>query len=80
MGSRNNTFMQSIGTFVIFIATLGAIGALAIAMMIVGIYWAFETLFSVGWWCSLVIMLAVAALYLVALFGGIKLLRKGNNV
>lgn len=80
MGSRNNTFMQSIGTFVIFIAMLGMVGALAIAMMIVGIYWAFETLFSVGWWCSLVIMLAVAALYLVALFGGIKLLRKGNNI
>lgn len=79
MGRRNNTLMQSVGAFVIFIATLGMCGALAVALFIVGVYWAFEVVFSVGWWASLLIMLAVAALYLVALFGGIKLLGKGKK-
>ena len=78
MENKKSTLIEFAATVIIFLALLGLLGALAVAIMVVGIYWAFEIVFSVGWWASLLVMVGVAAVYLVALFGGCKLLKKGN--
>lgn len=78
MQTKSDTLIHYAATFIIALAFMGMLGALAVGLMVVGIYWAFEIIFSVGWWASLLVMVAVAGLYLAALFGGCKLLNKGK--
>lgn len=79
MQTKTNTFIHYAATFIIIVAFVGVLCALAAAIMMVGIFWAFEILFSIGWWASLLVMLSVAGIYIAALFAGCKLIEKGNS-
>ena len=79
MQQKNNTIWRIIGLCVAFVAFMGIFGAIGGAMLIVGIYWAFELFFSVGWWASLIVMLCLLALYATALSFALELLRGENE-
>lgn len=75
MQRKNNTIWRIIGMCVAFVAFMGIFGALGVAMLVVGIYWAFQVFFSVGWWASLLIMFGLLAVYVTALSFALELIR-----
>ena len=79
MNRKNHTIWRTLGIAGAFVAFLCIFGVLGVAMMIVGIYWAFETFFSVGWWCSVLIMLGLLVVYVTALSFALELLRGDNE-
>lgn len=75
MQRKNNTLWRTLGIALAFVAFLMIFGALGVAMLIVGIYWAFQVFFSVGWWASLLIMFGLLAVYVTALSFALELIR-----
>jgi hypothetical protein len=55
---------------------MGIFAAIAIALMVCGILWAFQLFFSVGWWATLIVFIALLVAYVTALSFGLELLRK----
>lgn len=50
MKAQNETLLHKLATIVVFGTCLALFAGLAVALMIVGILWAFQLLFTVGWW------------------------------
>lgn len=78
MNQQNNTIIRKIGAIIAFSAFMAIFSGIAIALMVVGMYWAFQLWFSVGWWATTLCWLGLMALYVVALSFGLELLR-GNE-
>lgn len=68
--------MHYAGIALIFVAFLSFFGALSIALMIVGIFIGFQWLFQYGWWATLLVILAVLAIYATALSIGCSMLER----
>lgn len=79
MQRKNNTFMRKCGTVIVFAAFMGIFAGIAVLLMFVGIYWAFQLFFSATWWVGLLVFGALLVAYIMALRFGLKLLRKENE-
>jgi len=79
MQSKTNTLMHTFGFVLAFTAFMGLFGAISLALMFIGIYWAFQLTFSVGWWAGAVTFITLLAVYITALNFGLGLLRKGDK-
>lgn len=67
MNRKNNTLLHTIAIAATFVAFLGLFATISIALTIIGIYWAFQLFFSVGWWAGLLVTLVVLAVYAASL-------------
>ena len=79
MGSRNSTFIHKVGVILVFSAFMAIFAGIAIALMVVGIFWAFQLFFTVGWWATLLVFIALLAAYATALSFGLELLERKDN-
>jgi hypothetical protein len=59
--------MGALAIVLIFVFFMAFFGTLALTLVVVGIYWAFQLFFSVGWWAALLVMVGVLAIYAAAL-------------
>lgn len=73
------TPMRIMAIVAIAISFLALFSALALTLMVTGIYWAFRVFFDIGWWAALLIMLAVITIYLLALFKAIKMIERKTD-
>lgn len=76
MGSKNNTLIHAIGVILVFSTFMAIFAGIAIALMVVGIFWAFQLFFSIGWWATLLVFIALLAAYATALSFGLALLER----
>jgi len=76
MKSKTRTITQAIGIALIFVAFLSFFSALAIGLMVVGIFIGFEWLFKYGMWATALVIIAVLAIYAAALSIGCSLLER----
>lgn len=79
MQSKKHTLWHTMGIVLAFVSFLMIFGALGVAMLIIGIYWAFQVFFTVGWWASLLIMLGLLVVYVTALSFALELIRGENE-
>lgn len=79
MGRKNNTLIHTIGVILVFSTFMAIFAGIAIALMVVGIFWAFQLFFTVGWWATLLVYIALLAAYATALSFGLELLRKDDE-
>lgn len=75
MNRKNNTFKHVIVCALVFVLFGLIFAGLGVALLIVGIYWAFTVFFSVGWWASLLIIFGVLAIYATALSFALEMIR-----
>jgi len=76
MNQKYKTILQAAGIALIFVAFMSFFTVLAIGLMIVGIAIGFQWLFQYGWWATLLVVLAVLAIYATALSIGCSLLER----
>lgn len=76
MGSQNSTLIHRIAVILVFSAFMGIFAGIAIMLMFCGILWAFQLFFTVGWWATLLVFIALLVVYITALSFGLELLRK----
>lgn len=79
METKNNTFIHAVGFIVACVAFMGLFGAISLAIMFIGIYWAFQLTFTVGWWAGAVTYISLLLAYIFTMRYGLKLLGKGNK-
>lgn len=79
METKSNTLAYTIGFVLAFTAFLGLFGAISLATMFIGIYWAFQLTFTVGWWAGAITYISLLVAYICTMRYGLKLLRKGNK-
>lgn len=79
MQRKKMTIWRIIGIALAFVAFFLVFAAIGVAMLIVGIYWAFQTFFDGNWWLALLIMLGLLAIYATALSFALELLRGENE-
>lgn len=78
MNHKNNTFRHVILCALVFVLFACIFSGLGLALLVIGIYWAFQVFFSVGWWASLLIIFGVLVVYVTALSFALELI-KGEN-
>ena len=76
MKPKNKTIMQALGIALIFVAFLSFFSALAIGLMVVGIFIGFQWLFQYGIWATVLVILAVLAIYAIALSIGCSFIER----
>lgn len=79
MGSKTSTLIHAIGVILVFSTFMAIFAGIAIALMVVGIFWAFQLFFSVGWWATLLVFIALLAAYATALSFGLALLERKED-
>lgn len=60
----------------VFVTFMGIFGALGIALLVIGIFWAFQFAFTSMWWLSLIIMIALLAVYVVGLVMALEFIER----
>lgn len=78
MKAQNETLLHKLATIVVFGTFLALFAGLAVALMIVGILWAFQLLFTVGWWATLAAFIVLLVMYVTVLSFGLELMERGN--
>lgn len=78
MKPQTRTLIHAAATIVVFSTCLALFAGLAVALMIVGILWAFQLLFTVGWWATLVAFIVLLVMYVTVLSFGLELMERGN--
>lgn len=79
MGSKSSTLIHAIGVILVFGTFMAIFAGIAIALMVVGIFWAFQLFFTVGWWATLLVFIALLAAYATALSFGLALLERNEE-
>jgi hypothetical protein len=64
---KSKTIIGAFAIVAVFVSFLALFSTLALVLVVVGIYWAFQLFFAVGWWAALLVMIGVLALYALAL-------------
>lgn len=67
MFPKSKTIMGALAIVLVFVTFLALFSTLALTLVVIGIYWAFQLFFSVGWWAALLVMVGVLAIYAAAL-------------
>lgn len=63
MNQKNNTVKEKVALAVVFIVSLCVFAVLSISITMVGIYFAYQLFFSVGWWAGLLVIIGVLAIF-----------------
>ena len=79
MGSKTSTLIHAIGVIIVFSTFMAIFAGIAIALMVVGIFWAFQLFFTVGWWATSLVFIALLAAYATALSFGLALLERKED-
>lgn len=78
MKPQNRTLIHALATIVVFGTFLAIFAGVSVALMIVGILWAFQLLFTVGWWATLAAFIVLLVMYVTVLSFGLELMERGN--
>jgi hypothetical protein len=78
MQRKNNTLKHFLVCALVFALFLSIFSGLGLLIMVVGIYWAFQLFFSVGWWAALGVVIVLLVVYVTALAFALELI-KGEN-
>jgi hypothetical protein len=76
MNSNIKTILRIAGIALVFIGFLAFFTVLAIGLMIVGIYVGVTWLFSLGIWATVLVIIAVLAIYAAALSVGCHIIER----
>lgn len=76
MKPQNRTLLHAAATIIVFGTCLALFTGISIGLMIVGILWAFQLFFSVGWWAGLATFAVMLALYATILSFGLELMER----
>lgn len=63
MNQKSNTVKEKVALAVVFIVSLCVFAVLSISITMVGIYFAYQLFFSVGWWAGLLVIIGVLAIF-----------------
>lgn len=63
MNQKSNTVKEKIALAVVFIISLCVFAVVSIAITMVGIYFAYQLFFSVGWWAGVLVIIGVLAIF-----------------
>lgn len=78
MKPQTRTLIHAAATIVVFGTCLAIFAGVSVALMIVGILWAFQLLFTVGWWATLAAFIVLLVMYVTVLSFGLELMERGN--
>ena len=76
MNQKNKTVLRTIGIALVFVGFLAFFTVLAIGLMVVGIWLGVTWLFSLGIWATVLVIIAVLAIYAAALSIGCHLIER----
>lgn len=75
MKPQNRTLKHVVVCALVFSTFVCIFSAIGMAIMLVGIYWAFQVFFTVDWWASLLVIFGLLVAYITALSFALELLR-----
>lgn len=78
MKPQTRTLIHAAATIIVFSTCLALFAGVSVALMIVGILWAFQLLFTVGWWATLAAFIVLLVMYVTVLSFGLELMERGN--
>jgi hypothetical protein len=67
MNQKSKTIMNAISVAAVFVLFLALFSTLALLVSGIGVFYAFQLFFSVGWWASALVIVGVLLVYVTAL-------------